>query len=138
MALFPSPRRRHPFYMVEMIRSQPDFVRETMRRVADGRAASVLRGTRHLILTGCGTSFHAATYGARILQRAFGSRAVVEAVHAYDLAYGKAAPSGADVVGVSHSGSTPSTNRALLRAQPNAPRAHRACRPTGAPSTRSR
>jgi len=61
MALFPSPRRRHPFYMVEMIRSQPDFVRETLRRLADGRAASVLRGTRHLILTGCGTSFHAAT-----------------------------------------------------------------------------
>src|SRR2546427_86652 len=133
MALFPSPRRRHPFYMVEMIRSQPDFVRETLRRLADGRAASVLRGTRHLILTGCGTSFHAATYGARILQRAFGSRAVVEAVHAYDLAYGNPAPIGAAVVGVSHSGSTPTTNRALLRARRNGHRAFGVCGLSGSP-----
>src|SRR2546428_680623 len=133
MALFPSPRRRHPFYMVEMIRSQPDFVRETLRRLADGRAASVLRGTRHLILTGCGTSFHAATYGARILQRAAGSRAVVEAVHAYDLAYGKPAPSGAAVVGVSHSGSTPTTNRALSRARRSGHRAFGVCGLSGSP-----
>ena len=133
MALFPSPRRRHPFYMVEMIRSQPDFVRETLRRVADGRAVSVLRGTRHLILTGCGTSFHAATYGARILQRAFGSRAVVEAVHAYDLAYGNPAPIGAAVVGVSHSGSTPTTNRALSRARRNGHRAFGVCGLSGSP-----
>src|SRR2546422_10646772 len=133
MALFPSPRRRHPFYMVEMIRSQPDFVRETLRRLADGRAASVLRGTRHLILTGCGTSFHAATYGARILQRAVGSRAVVEAVHAYDLAYGKPAPSGAAVVGVSHSGSTPTTNRALSRARRSGHRAFGVCGLSGSP-----
>src|SRR3989475_4462905 len=133
MALFPSPRRRHPFYMVEMIRSQPDFVRETLRRLADGRAASVLRGTRHLIVTGCGTSFHAATYGARILQRAFGSRAVVEAVHAYDLAYGNPAPIGAAVVGVSHSGSTPTTNRALLRARRNGHRAFGVCGLSGSP-----
>jgi glucosamine--fructose-6-phosphate aminotransferase (isomerizing) len=117
MALFPRPRRRHPFYMVEMIRGQPEFVRETLRRVADGRAASVLRKTRHLILTGCGTSFHAAWYGARILQRAVGSRAVVEAVSAYDLAYGQPQSGGATVVGVSHSGSTPTTNRALARAR---------------------
>src|SRR2546428_25309 len=133
MGLFPSPRRRHPFYMGEMIRSQPDFVRETLRRVADGRAVSILRGTRHLILTGCGTSFHAATYGARILQRAFGSRAVVEAVHAYDLAYGKPAPIGAAVVGVSHSGSTPTTNRALSRARRNGHRAFGVCGLSGSP-----
>src|SRR3989454_11906148 len=107
MALFPSPRRRHPFYMVEMIRSQPDFVRETLRRVADGRAVSILRGTRHLILTGCGPSFHAATYGASILQPAFGARAVVEAVHAYDLAYGKPAPIAAAIVGGSPRGAAP-------------------------------
>src|SRR5437879_7455900 len=127
MALFPSPRRRHPFYSVEMLRGQPDFVREALGRLADGRPASVLRGPRHLILTGCGTSFHAATYGARILQRAFGSRAVVEAVHAYDLAYGNPAPIGAAVVGVSHSGSTPTTNRALLRARRNGHRAFGVC-----------
>src|SRR5438445_11386928 len=105
-----------------MSRSQTDFVRETLRRVAARRAVSILRGTRHLILTGCGTSFHAATYGARILQRAFGSRAVVEAVHAYDLAYGKPAPIGAAIVGVSHRASTATTNRALSRAPRNAHR----------------
>jgi glutamine---fructose-6-phosphate transaminase (isomerizing) len=133
MALFPRPRRSHPFYMVEMIRGQPEFVHETLRRVADGWATTDLRGTRHLILTGCGTSFHAAMYGARILQRALGFAGLVEAVHAYDLAYGESATKGAAVLGVSHSGSTPTTNRALARARKGGHRTLGVCGVSGSP-----
>lgn len=78
--------------------------------------ASFLPPTRHLILTGCGTSFHAAMYGARILQARGGDRQVVEAIPAYDIAYGRL-PSKATVLAVSHSGATPTTNQALVRAK---------------------
>src|SRR5207247_2598444 len=38
-------------------------------------------------------------------------------IHAYDLACGSSVPTNATVLGVSHSGSTPTTNRALRRAR---------------------
>ncbi|MCI4371918.1 MAG: SIS domain-containing protein, partial [Thermoplasmata archaeon] len=116
MVAFPSPRSRHPFYMHEMIHRQPSFLRETISKVGCVNAASLLRKPRRLILTGCGTSFHAAMYGARILQRSMGDSIAVEATHAYDLAFG-ALPKSGTVLGVSHSGSTPTTNRALARAK---------------------
>src|SRR3989442_4317123 len=39
----------------------------------------------------------------------------VLAVHAYDLVYGSSVPANATILGVSHSGSTPTTNQALRR-----------------------
>src|SRR5438034_3636216 len=70
MPSFPGARDRHPFHMHDMIRSQPARVEEAIRRVqASDFGLSVARA-RHLVLTGCGTSFHAAMYGARILQAA--------------------------------------------------------------------
>ena len=117
MPSFPGARDRHPFHMHDMIRSQPARVEEAIRRVqASDFGLSVARA-RHLVLTGCGTSFHAAMYGARILQAAARAGAVVEAVHAYDLA-NRPLPSGRPtILGVSHSGSTPTTNQALARAK---------------------
>jgi len=117
MVLFPDPRHRHPYHMHAMIHAQPARVAETLERVGRGDAASFLGKARRVIVTGCGTSFHAATYGARVLQASLRASVVVEATHAYDLAYGRSPPAKATVLGVSHSGSTPTTNRALARAK---------------------
>jgi len=105
--------------MYEMIHGQGGFIAETLRCLEGVEPEAFLGRPRRLILTGCGTSFHAAMYGARIFQRAFGPSCSVEAMHAYDLAFGEAAPRGAVVLGVSHGGSTPTTNRALRRARRN-------------------
>ncbi len=111
MVRFSSPRTRHPFHMYDMIRGQPAFVRETLERSGDADLRTFVGRRREMIVTGCGTSFHAATYGAQVLQEAVGSARVVRAVHAW-----LQPSSGATVLGVSHSGSTPTTNLALRRA----------------------
>ena len=100
-----------------MILGQPAFVAETLGRADRENLDAFLGKSRHLIVTGCGTSFHAAMFGASIVQEALGSQAVVQAVHAYDLAFGEPASQGSVILGVSHSGSTPTTNRALHRAR---------------------
>ena len=117
MVSFPNPKARHPFHMHTMIHGQPAFVAETVERIGRRDALAFFGRPRRLIVTGCGTSFHAAMYGARILQAAFGATAIVEATQAYDLAYGPSLPQKATILGVSHSGSTPTTNRALSRAK---------------------
>ncbi|HEX9340966.1 MAG TPA: SIS domain-containing protein [Thermoplasmata archaeon] len=117
MVSFPDPRDRHPYHMHDMIRGQPGYVAETLGRVERVPVDDVLGRNRLVVVTGCGTSFHAASYGAEVLQAAFGTAKVVRAVHAYDLAYGVGAPRGSTVLGVSHSGSTPTTNLALRRAR---------------------
>ena len=70
MAAFPNARGRHPFHMHDMIGSQPTRVEEAIQRVRASDFGSSLARARHLVLTGCGTSFHAAMYGARVLQAA--------------------------------------------------------------------
>ena len=118
MVSFPDPKARHPFHMHAMIHGQPSFVSETLERLGDTDASSLLGPSRRLVVTGCGTSFHAALYGARLLHAVLAPIASVEATHAYDLAFGSfAPPAGAAILGVSHSGSTPTTNRALARAR---------------------
>src|SRR5467141_927249 len=117
MVSFPNPKVRHPFHMHTMIHGQPAFVAETVERIGRRDALAFFGRPRRLIVTGCGTSFHGAMYGARILQAAFGATAIVEATQAYDFAYGPSLPQKATILGVSHSGSTPTTNRALSRAK---------------------
>src|SRR5438132_2471025 len=117
MTAFPNARGRHPFHMHDMIGSQPTRVEEAIQRVRASDFGSSLARARHLVLTGCGTSFHAAMYGARVLQAAARAGNVVEAVHAYDLANRPYPPGRATILGVSHSGTTPTTNQALARAK---------------------
>ncbi len=100
MVHFSNPRTRHPFHMHDMIRGQPAFVEEALERTGGADLGPFVGRSRELIVTGCGTSFHAAAYGARVLQEAVGSRGVVRAVHAYDLAYGLRPSRGATVLGV--------------------------------------
>ena len=117
MVRFEHPRSRHPYHMHDMILGQPDYVRETLEglRHADGRA--FLGKPRSLVVTGCGTSFHAASLGARLLQEALGDSTCVRAIQAYDLLHGTLLPAGATVLGVSHSGETSTTNQALALAR---------------------
>jgi len=117
MVSFPDPRTSHPYHMHDMIRSQPGFAAETLRRVAEVAAETFLGSTRRLLVTGCGTSFHAACYGARVLGAAMDPRVLAEPVQAYDLLHGPPIDADVSVVGVSHSGNTPTTNRALSRAR---------------------
>lgn len=112
MVRFPDPRSRPPYHMHDMIHAQPETVRETIDRVERERG-SMLGRPRGLIVTGCGTSFHAALYGAAILQEAYGLRVPVRAVPAYDLLHGVTVPVGTTVLAVSHSGRTRTTNEAL-------------------------
>jgi glucosamine--fructose-6-phosphate aminotransferase (isomerizing) len=117
MVHFENPRSRHPFHMHDMIRGQPAFVRETLDRVREVDASAFLGKARNLVITGCGTSFHAAMVGSRLLQEALGDATIVHAVHAYDLLHGFVLPSNCTVLGVSHSGSTSTTNEALALAR---------------------
>lgn len=112
MIRFEDPRSRHPYHMHEMIRGQPAFVRETIEGLRHVDAHGFLGSARHLVVTGCGTSYHAASIGARVLQEALGD-VTVHAVHAYDLLHGYVLPEDCTVLGVSHSGSTSTTNQAL-------------------------
>jgi glucosamine--fructose-6-phosphate aminotransferase (isomerizing) len=117
MVSFPDPKSRHPFHMHSMILAQPSYAQEVISRVRTSGFGKAFARVPHLILTGCGTSFHAAMYGAKLLQAALGTQCLVEAIHAYDLAYGQSPPRKSTILGVSHSGSTPTTNRALGRAK---------------------
>lgn len=112
MVRFENPRSRPPFHMHDMIRGQPAFVRETLEGLRHVDARTFLGSTRHLIVTGCGTSFHAARIGAGVLQEALDA-ATVHAIHAYDLLHGYVLPADCTVLGVSHSGATSTTNQAL-------------------------
>lgn len=117
MVQFANPRSRHPFHMHDMIRGQPAFVRETLDRLREVDAQAFLGSARNLVVTGCGTSFHAASIGARLLQEALRDEATVHAVHAYDLLHGSVLPTDCIVLGVSHSGTTSTTNDALALAR---------------------
>ncbi len=117
MVRFPNPRSRHPFHMHDMILGQPGFVRETLDRLREVDARAFLGSAKHLLVTWCGTSFHAAMIGARMLQEALRSETTVHAVHAYDLLHGVVLPEDCSVLGVSHSGTTSTTNDALALAR---------------------
>ena len=103
--------------MHNMIVGQPDSVAETLRRLAEVDVRAFLGRTKRVLVTGCGTSFHAAMYGARVLQAAARDRISVHAVQAYDLLHDAPPTRGTTVLGVSHSGATETTNRALRRAR---------------------
>ncbi len=113
MVQFENPRSRPPYHMHDMIRGQPGFVRETLDGLRHVDARTFLGTARTLVVTGCGTSFHAAWIGARLLQEALGNSVTVRAAQAYDLLHGLMLPADCTVLGVSHSGSTSTTNQAL-------------------------
>ena len=125
----PSPRVGPPYHMTEMIAAEPALAGRILERLADssgpagrlagavGQAASA--GDR-IVLTGCGTSEHAALAIVEILREAIraagmhGGPGSVVSVQAFELALDP--PSSGLVIGVSHEGGTLATNRALAAA----------------------
>jgi len=71
-----------------------------------------------------------------VLQAALGRRATVNSIHAYDLLNGPEQVRGTTVLGVSHSGATETTNRALARARRNGARVLAMCGVGGSPMER--
>jgi len=82
----PYGRTGHPYFLHEMIRSEPSAVRETIARtLSESKTISHPPQDRALIFTGMGTSFHAArasAWGARV---AFDYQLPVWAVDSFDL-----------------------------------------------------
>ncbi len=113
-------RAGHPFYMHDAIYAQPGALRLIGRgnegALAD--AAARLRAAPQVLLTGVGTSWHAALVGELMLARIgrLGLRA--RAVHAFELVeYWPPPDAGTGTIVVSHRGASRYTRQALERAK---------------------
>lgn len=111
-------RSDHPFHMHDAIYAQPGALRLIGRGNGDAiaGAAQRLRARDHVLVSGVGTSWHAALVGEQMLARVgrLGYRA--RAVPAFELAAsGPADGTRPGVVVVSHSGTARSAREALQR-----------------------
>lgn len=123
-----------PFHMTEMIEAEPALAaRIVERHAAPGSGAAELaralraaiRAGDPVVLTGCGTSEHAALGVTEILReavrasdvRAPGHAARLEPVAAQAFELALDPPSSGLVIGVSHEGGTTATNAALTAAR---------------------
>jgi len=113
-------RDKHPYHMYDEIKLQPAAVAESLRLVAEqgDEVRQAVASARRVLLTGCGTSFHAAQAGAWMLRSL--SRGAIDAwpVPALELATSMPGLRPDDlVIAISHSGGTPTTFRAIERAR---------------------
>ena len=114
----PAPRTGHPYYMHDAIYAQPGALRLVARGQADAieAAALRLRGLDHVLLTGVGTSWHAALVGELLFARLGGLGLKARAFHAFELAsYWPEAVGRAGVVVLSHGGTRRYSREALKR-----------------------
>jgi fructoselysine-6-P-deglycase FrlB-like protein len=122
----PSWRDGPPYHMTDMIAAEPDVAVRILARLADaqgpagrlaGEIGQAVSNGSPIVVTGCGTSEHAAQGVVDILRDALrgaglpAGPAVVVASQAYELALDP--PAAGLVIGVSHEGGTAATNRAL-------------------------
>jgi len=128
----PSLRPGPPFHMTEMIEAEPGLARRLLGSLASPSgpaavlAAAVTEAAaagRPMVVTGCGTSEHAALAGVEILRDALRTAGLPTATLAGDQALELSLDpvSSGLTIGVSHEGGTPATNAALT-----------ACRTAGA------
>ena len=123
----PSVRPGPPYHMTEMIAAEPALARRILERVGSpgGGAAELAAAVRAtleagepVVITGCGTSEHAAQATAEILREAAVAAgfagATVTSEQAFELSL--APPTSGLVIGVSHEGATGATNAALTAA----------------------
>jgi fructoselysine-6-P-deglycase FrlB-like protein len=124
----PTIRERPPYHMTDMIAAEPAVAERLLERLGDpaGPAAALAAAIRDaaaagapVILTGCGTSEHAALAAMAILREALDDagvpRATVAAAQAFELSLDPHA-SGL-VIAISHEGATAATNAALATAR---------------------
>jgi fructoselysine-6-P-deglycase FrlB-like protein len=122
----PSLRAGPPYHMTQMIAAEPFVAERILGRLADpqgpaGRLAGAIgqaaSSGASIVVTGCGTSEHAAQGVALIIREALragglpSGPSAVTAAQAFELALEP--PTGGLVVGVSHEGGTEATIRAL-------------------------
>jgi glutamine---fructose-6-phosphate transaminase (isomerizing) len=125
----PSLRGGPPYHMTEMIAAEPSIARRILDRLADphgsagqlaGAVGQAASAGEPIVVTGCGTSEHAALGIVEILTEAIraagmhGGVGSVIAAQAFELALDP--PSRGLVIGVSHEGGTGATNRAIAGA----------------------
>ena len=110
----PVPRADHPYHMHDAIYAQPGALRLVARGQGDAieAAATRLRELDRVLLTGVGTSWHAALVGELLLARLGGLGHRARAFHAFELTRYWPEPERTGVIGVSHRG----TNRDTLAA----------------------
>ncbi|MDH5244782.1 MAG: SIS domain-containing protein [Chloroflexota bacterium] len=116
-------RDRPPFHMTDMIAAEPWIAERILAAHAapDGPAAHLAEAVRvsidgggGTVVTGCGTSEHAAQAAAEILGEVTGSP-LIRSVQAFELSLEP--PTGGLVIGISHEGATPATNAAVIAAR---------------------
>lgn len=130
----PSQRAEPPFHMTDMIDAEPSIAERILARhePVGSAAAELARAIRRtiragepIVLTGCGTSEHAAYGAAEILREAVraadvrapghATRHEPYATQAFELALDP--PPNGLVIGISHEGGTAATNAALEAAR---------------------
>jgi glucosamine--fructose-6-phosphate aminotransferase (isomerizing) len=119
----PAARTGHPYYMHDAIYAQPGALRLVARGQGDAieAAALRLRGLDHVLLTGVGTSWHAALVGELLFARLGGLGLKARAFHAFELAsYWPEAVGRAGVVVLSHGGTRRYSREALKRVKAGA------------------
>lgn len=121
----PAFRSRPPYLMTEMIAAEPALAQRLITRlrdndalsaVADAVAGAQLR-SEPILVTGCGTSEHAAIAVAELLTEALAAEAGHEVRAAQALEVARRPPQRGVVIGISHEGGTTVTNAALEAAR---------------------
>ena len=118
----PAPRPGHPYYMHDAIYAQPGALRLVARGQGDAisAAAARLRALDQVLLTGVGTSWHAALVGELLFARVGGLGRRARAFHAFELArYWPDGDARTGVIGISHRGTNHHTLAALASARAN-------------------
>ena len=118
-------RGRPPYVMSEMIAAEPALAQRLLHRLAADDAlaalATELRATagsgRPLVVTGCGTSEHAAMAVAALLDEALASGRGWEVVPRQALEVARRPPNEGVLIGISHEGGTRVTTAALAAAR---------------------
>ena len=130
----PSPRSGPPYHMTEMIEAEPGLARRLLTALApDGPTDGIREGIldaanswNPIVITGCGTSEHAALAGVEILRHALRAvdvqTATLRSEQAFEVSIDPSLGGLGLVIAVSHEGGTPATNAALQASRIAGPR----------------
>lgn len=113
-------RGAHPFHMYDEIQEQPRAVARSLDIVRDQGAdiGALLARARRIVLSGSGTSLHAAKVGAWGFRAFSNGRVDAQAVQSYELAtYGPSLRPDDVLIAVSHSGGSTMTLKSIERAR---------------------
>ncbi len=125
IAASPAP---YPHWTIKEIMEQPEAVRRTLNygaRINDDssvklggleRSSPELLSIKHLVIAACGTSYHAALYGA-LAMRALRAFDTVQVIDASEITRHHFPPNNSGLLVISQSGETKDVHRAVVMAQ---------------------